>query len=313
MRFWAVALTALAVSIALNASAQPEDPGPSPSDIVVTGVRPEQVQAFVEQVTASPAAADQLGRWDDDLCASVVGLAAEQAQFIVDQISYRAQAVGLRAGRTGCDPNVFVFFAADAATFSQRLVQERPSLFAYYHEEHILTLGREALTEFTSSSRAIRWWHVLQTRGADGDRLGSEQAGQRSPPPPRGDEIRAGPDAITGVQAVRSTGSRVRAAERQDFNRVVVIVDGTRAAGYPLESLGDYIALVTLAQIDANAEIRDYPTILNMFNEGAEGSLTLTNWDQAYLDGLYRSTRNAASTNQQLREIGRRMTGDSGG
>jgi hypothetical protein len=312
MRSWAAALTILAVSIALNAGAQPED-SPPQSDIVVTGVRPEQVQAFVEQVTASPAAADQLGRWDDDLCASVAGLGAEQAQFIVDQISYRAQAVGLSAGRTGCNPNVFVFFAADADTFAQRLVEERPSLFAYYQEQHILTLGREALTEFTRSSKPIRWWHVMQTRGADGDRLGSDQAAVRAGPPPRpGEELRPAPDSFSGVQAVRSAGSRVRAAERQDFNRVVVIVDGARAAGYPLESLADYVSLVTLAQIDPNAEIRDYPTILNMFNEGAEGSLTLTNWDTAYLDGLYRSTRNAASTSQQVREISRRMTGDSG-
>jgi len=35
-------------------------------------------------------------------------------------------------------------------------------------------------------------------------------------------------------------------------------------------------------------------------------------WDRAYLDGLYRATRNAASASQQVREISRRMAGNGG-
>jgi hypothetical protein len=296
------------LTVAVSAQETPQAP-----DIVVTSVRQEQVQAFVSQVSAVPPSADQIARWDNDICMSVVGPGEEQAQFVVDQISYRAQAVGLTAGATGCDPNVFIFFVPDSDTFAPRLVEDRKSLFAYYHEEHVITLGRDALTAFAQTSRPIRWWHVAQTRSADGHALGSDQAGQNSPPPPRDGETRAGPDGLTGVQAVRSHGSRLRAAERQDFNRVVVIVDASRAAGYTLESLSDYIAMVTLAQIDPNARPGDYPTILNLFASGPETAPGgMTAWDQAYLSGLYRSTRNAASASQQVREISRRMVGEGG-
>ncbi len=309
-----VALMAAVALLAVTpAVGQPNEPNSPQSDIIVTGVRPEQVQSFVEQVSAVPPSVNQIARWDNDICTSVAGASTEQSQHIVDRISYRAEQVGLRPGREGCRPNVFVFLAAESDSFTQRLVEERRSLFAYYHEEHVVTLGHEALTQFVETQRPIRWWHVIQTRGGDGDRLGSDQAGNNSPPPSNADAMKPPEaDALTGVQAVRSSGSRIRSPERQDFNRVVVIVDGARASGYPVDSLADYIAMVTLAQIDPAAQTRDYPTILNLFDENPDNiSFEMTNWDMAYLDGLYRATRNAASATQQVREISRRMQGDS--
>jgi len=310
LRLFALVLAGSACSVALQAAEAQE--GALQPDIVVTGVRPEQVQTFVTQISAAPPSVQQIARWDDDICLSVAGASEEHAQFLVDRISYRAEAVGLRPGGQGCHPNVFVFLAADADSFTRRLVDERKSLFAYYHEEHIVTMGHAALADFVDHPRTVRWWHVIQTRGADGDRLGSDQAGNASPPPPRNVDMVTPPDAdaITGAQAVRSYGTRLRAAERQDFNRVIVIVDGQRAAGYTLESLADYIAMVTLAQIDPNARTDAYPTILNLFAEQPETAPdAMTQWDLAYLVGLYRTTRNAASVTQQVRDISRRMVG----
>ncbi len=310
-RFWARSFGALAATalLALSpASAQQPEADPQ-ADIVVTGVGPEQIQTFVQQVSAVPPSVDQMGRWNDDICLTVAGLPAEQGQVIVDRVSYRAQMVGLTAGRAGCRANAFVFFASDANAFTRQLVERERSLFAYYHEEHIHTLGQEALTSFVETPRAVRWWHVLQTRGADGDRLGSSQAGSSSPPP--SGELRADPDGITGAQAVRSQGTRTRSVERQDFNRVVIVVDGQMVSGYPVDGIADYIAMVTLAQIDPGAQTRTYPTILNLFTGDPEAmSFEMTNWDTAYLNGLYRSNRNAASVTQQIRDISRRMAGD---
>lgn len=308
MRQHALALGCLFICLALaEASAQPE--APQQPDIVVTGVRAEQAQSFAQQVSAVPAAVNQLARWDDDICLRLAGLGPEQGQYVVDRVSQRAAAVGLSAGGSQCNPNVFVFFAADADAFTRRLVDEQKPLFAYYHEEHVVTLGRDALTDFAETSRPVRWWHVTQVRGADGTRLGSDQAGNSSPPPPT--EMQARADGFTGLQAVRSNGSRTRAPERQDFNRAIIVVDGPRVAAYPMHAIADYIAMVTLAQIDPNARVESYPTILNLFADDADAAPAgMTDWDTAYLNGLYRSTRNAASATQQVREIGRRMVGE---
>lgn len=293
------------------ALAQEADPQP---DIIITGPGAEQVRSFVTEISAVAPSVDQIARWDEDICMSVAGLGQEQAQFIADQVSYRALGVGLEAGSSGCDPNVFIFFTPDSNTFAPALFEERKSLFAYYHEEHVATLGHAALTDFLETPRPVRWWHVSMTRGANGNRLGSDQGGQTSPPPPRAEETRAGADGFTGLQAVRSHGTRLRAAERQDFGRVVVIVDATRAQGYMLESIADYIAMVTLVQIDPGSSTANYNTILNLFTADPEvAPVTMTDWDMAYLQALYRSTRNPASVTAQLSDISRRMVGGGGG
>ncbi|MEQ1817501.1 MAG: hypothetical protein ABL871_02735 [Terricaulis sp.] len=308
-----VGAATVAVLLALSQASGQESEPVSQADLVVTGVRPEQIQTFVEQVSAVPPSVRQIARWDDDICFTVAGLPTEQGQAIVDRVSQRAEMVGLHAGREGCRPNVFVFFASDADGFTRQLVDRDRSLFAYLHEENVVTLGQEALRSFVDTPRAVRWWHVAQTRGADGDRLGSDQVQSTAPPPPNPEEMKAGPDGFSGVQAVRSQGTRVRAVERQDFNRVVIIVDGQKAGGYPLDGIADYISMVTLAQIDPAAQTRDYPTILNLFADDPDVvSFEMTNWDLAYLDGLYRSTRNSASVTQQMRDISRRMSGDRG-
>ena len=97
----AVLALAFALLALPSASAQ-EGPPELQSDIVVTGVRPEQIQAFVEQASIAPPSVDQIARWDDDICISAAGLGAAQSQTVVDRISLRAQAVGLRPGRAGC-------------------------------------------------------------------------------------------------------------------------------------------------------------------------------------------------------------------
>lgn len=314
MRSIGVISAATVVALLALSQAAGQQPEPQPqADLVVTGVRPEQIQSFVEQVSAVPPSVRQIARWDEDICFRVAGLPAEQGQVIVDRVSYRAEMVGLHAGRQGCRPNVFVFFAADADGFTHQLVERDRSLFAYFHEENVVTLGQEALSSFVDTPRAVRWWHVTQTRGADGDNLGSDQTQVAAPPPPRPEELKGRPDGFSGVQVTRSQGSRVRSVERQDFNRVVIIVDGQKAAGYPVDGIADYIAMVTLAQIDPNAQTRDYPSILNLFADDPDAvSFEMTNWDLAYLDGLYRSTRNSASVTQQIRDISRRMSGDRG-
>ncbi len=298
---------ALTAALLSQPSASAQDDAPEPQfDIVVTGERPEHIQAFVELISTAPPSADQLARWNNDICITAAGLGAEQSQTVVDRISLRAQAVGLRPGRTGCRPNVFVFFASDGSGFARGLLEQRRSLFAYYHEENIATLGQQALTSFIEATRPVRWWHVVQTRGADGDRLGSDPARSEAPPPP--DTMTAVPDGFTGVQSVRSQGTRIRSIERQDFNRVIIIVDAQLAEGYPLDSIADYLAMVTLAQVDPQAQMREFPTILNLFNEDLENtSFEMSNWDTAYLNGLYRSERNAASMTQQVSDISRRM------
>jgi hypothetical protein len=266
----------------------------SESDIIVTAASREQTQAYVSQVAIAPASADQLGRWDEAVCVGVAGLPARQGQFIADRVAQRAFALGLEPGAVGCAPNISIVVGPNGNEVAQRMVNEEPSLFAIRYETGISTLGQEALTEFVNTERPVRWWHVTREVSADGERLSSENASM----------------GASGIQAqtVRSSGTRLSNATRQDFARVVIIVDGRSAGQVQMAALADYVAMVALAQVNPGADTSAYPTIMNLFAGGAAPS-QLTQWDLAYLDALYSTSREAASTTAQEADIARRMVG----
>lgn len=61
-------------------------------------------------------------------------------------------------------------------------------------------------------------------------------------------------------------------------------------ANVSIQQLADYTAMVTFAQIDPEADTSGYASILNVF-EQPEAAMSLTDWDKAYLDGLYSAER----------------------
>ncbi|MGE0740713.1 MAG: hypothetical protein AB7O98_05160 [Hyphomonadaceae bacterium] len=267
--------------------------------IDVTGRTPEQAQHFVEQLAVAPGSGDQLARWDRTICTSVAGLPARQGQFIADRIAQRAHAVGLQPGAPGCTANIAVIATADSDTAARRMYESDAGLFAL-RQTNTATLGQSALDDFLNTPRAVRWWHVAETMTADGFSL-------------MGDASSGG---MENAPVARSSGSRLREDTRQDLNRAVIIIDSRRVQGVQLHALADYIAMVALAQIDAGADTSGYPTVMNLFADGqarTQAANGMTDWDTAYLDGLYSSTRTAATPGQQEREITRRMLASAGG
>lgn len=265
-------------------------------DIVVTGVRPERTQAFVQQLAAISPMADQLPRWDNVVCTSIAGMPARQAQFLADRIAQRAAGVGLQPGGPGCEANIAIFVTGDSDAFARQLFEQDRELFAYYQTNGVSTLGQQALDDFLSTPRAVRWWHVSQTYGSDGIALAGDASG----------------GGMENAPGVRATGTRLSSSTREDLTQAIVIIDANRVRGAQLAALADYVSLVALAQINPQAATSEFPTILNLF-DGARvntsGPTTLTQWDQAFLDALYKTARNAANQRQQQADIARRMQG----
>ncbi|MGH6951265.1 MAG: hypothetical protein ACREH4_10350, partial [Vitreimonas sp.] len=258
-------------------------------------------------------------------CPGAVGLAQPAAQALVDRIAMRAQAVGLRPGAPGCRPNVMVIYAPDSDALSHQIVDQRRDLLGYYNDEGVVTAGRDALEAFANTPRPVRWWHVAQTTSADGRSLGNSQARAGGSPleamaaaqsegggvPDSGDGVDpsmgAGVGSFEGMEAVRSSGSRARRNTRQDLNYVLIVVDARRVAGVQAEAWMDYVAMVALAQIDPDAQASAFPTILNLFSAPQTAPAAMTNWDTAFLDGLYNATREAANSRQQRDQIAGRI------
>ena len=117
-------------------------------------------------------------------------------------------------------------------------------------------------------------------------------------------------EGASGMQGVRSNGTRLSRATRHDFNTVLVIVDTNRLNGAPIVAVADYIAFVSLAQVNPDAGNLPFPSILNLFStqDASQRPAHMTDWDVDYLDGLYHATRAARNIGQQQSEITRRMT-----
>jgi hypothetical protein len=176
------------------------------------------------------------------------------------------------------------------------------------------TAGSDALAAFANSPRAVRWWHVsdagagglldrpgaareLQSSGTDVAQAAAGEAGTTS-----GVE---GAGNLQGVEGVRVSGSRARQVTRNNMSYALVVVDARRVAGVPASAWMDYVALVSLAQIDPSAHADGYDSILNVFDAPQSTQTGLTSWDDAFLRALYRARDGAA--NRQKGDIARRM------
>jgi hypothetical protein len=279
----------LAAAVALSAqSFAQEGAAPSPpgteapqgiEEVVVRGRRMSEVEddlrifigEFIGEV-AAPANGRGLARWRNRVCVGIHNLERNAAQYIVDRIARLAVEVGLEPGEPGCGPDVVVIFTTDGKATAAQMVESEPRVFRPAGNQGGTHIGRAALDDFARSDKAVRWWHVSLPVGA-----------------------------LSGVPAIRGTGSpgtglpvvgvagpsRIHSGIRDDLQRVIIIVDGQKLTqGMSWEQLGDYLAVVSLAQIDPQADPTAFDSILNLFSNPAAYS-GLTDWDRSYMRALY--------------------------
>ena len=160
-----------------------------------------------------------------------------------------------------------------------------------------MDLGLEALDEFVKSARAVRWWHVSlpvdsRTRAPAIELPQTKLCASAHCPP----QI-----AVAGP-------SRIHSGIVDALLYVIIIVDATKLTGTTWQQLGDYLAVVSLAQIDPKADLADFDSILNLFSNPAAYS-GLTDWDRSYIHALYAFDQERipfAQGNEIIRRIAKR-------
>ena len=107
---------------------------------------------------------------------------------------------------------------------------------------------------------------------------------------------------------VKDLGSRITSNVAENLTGVVVLVDTKAAAGVTVTQLADYIAMISFAKPDLEADLGKTESILQLFAvEPANRPSGLTEWDQAFLRGLYRIS---FTPKQQRTSIANRMVGE---
>jgi hypothetical protein len=227
------------------------------------------VQAFIGAVTAPPVGRGY-ARWNRRVCIGVHNLqAADAAQYIADRISQQAADVGLEPGEPGCVPEVVIIFTTDATQLATYLVKHNLRLFLPGMGRSGMNLSREALDSFAKSDKPVRWWHVSMPVDV--------RTGGRA--------IRQAEDDSAPTVSVQGP-SRIHSGVRDDLKEVIIIVDPTKLHATTWQQLADYLAVVSLAQVNADANLAAFDSILNLFSNPQAYS-GLTDWDRSYLRALY--------------------------
>jgi len=269
------------LAIFLLAIAGPAMSADPPLDtVVVTGTREaieRQIQSFVGSVTRMDG--DLIGRWDDRICPMVVGLSDEQAQFMQRRlIDVQNTVRKLKVDKDeSCEPNLFVIVTDEAEQVLASWKERDPGMFRWKTR---LGVSR------SNGSGPVRTWHNAIVERSDGGPVINRD---RQPP------------------TVKLKPSRIESSAVENVRAVVVLVD-TRAAGaVTLSQIADYIAMVSLTQLDLTANLGSVNSILKLFSEPRPETppAALTDWDWAFLNGLYRTSYSPIN---QRRDIAARMT-----
>lgn len=279
---WPVLLGALAISVSAPQETGQTPPPPSSAaeavtdpetptqldDVVVTGALEEVVGRFVDQLAAPPPRRG-IARWDLPLCLGVVNVRPAVGRALIDRISDVARELDIELDEPGCDPNAVIVWTADAGGMATAMVAERRRAFRIGFTRS--NRGQSDLEKFQTSDAAVRWWHISFPVDAESGAI-MVRIGNYRPPPPSGGGFL----------------SSKRAMLSDRLARAIIIVDIDEVQDVPFDQLGDYLAMIVLAQVDPEGDFSQFDTVLNTF--GASSSAAgLTNWDRSYLRTLYES------------------------
>lgn len=279
-----------------GAAAQPAE---SPSDDVTTveGVTVRAaprtvISEFVRDIAATTRDG-KLARWNKTICPATIGVDARYGQYINDRVALAAIDSGLRVAEPGCKPDILILVTDDSDTLVRAMATDHREMFGLtpFFADPLNSPGADAFKRFVDSQEPVRWWHVARKVPADGRTFM--------------------PDDLS----IRVEPSRLRAVMRQDFAFVMIVVDTKRAHGASLQAISDYVAMVALAQIEENVVVGEVSSILNIFHDRDQGRTPvgeLTDWDKAFLKGLYTARLDAPDGATQRNSIVTRIERERG-
>jgi hypothetical protein len=299
------AVLALTLALAAGAVAAQEAPqtpaAQRPAQLDEVVVEGRQLEALVRNFVtdvSQPANNRGLARWNRPICVGAVNLRNDVGQYVIDRISDVARELEVEAGEPGCRPNVLIVAAVDGAGLATALVEDRPRNFDLRHNG--TDAGTRAFRNFRTGDQPVRWWQISMP-------IDSETGGRAVRLPGDIDPASGQPSA---PEIHVFAASRLRTQIRDDLVRSVIIVDVDRLGGASLVQLADYLALVALAQVDAEADTAPYPTILNLFADPASAPAGLTDWDRSYLTALYEHDQLRINRNSQVRAVAEAVARD---
>jgi len=299
--------TALLCGVAGAALAEPVAPPSSSTLPPVTleaqrAALAEQAHQFVGKVSGSSwanAVDRPLELWRQPVCLAVAGLRPE-AELIFRRFTEIITEAGATVGRNGCTPNLIVVLTTEPEAFLSAWHKRDSRMFG--------AANPGLVKQFFTRALPVRVWYNTSFAG---DGVGGAPSNALSSAAMAG----VGPGgAISSTQTQLMLldiptfpevpgGTRLSLTAVPDLSSAIVVVDLKRCEGIGWGALTDYIAMVSLTNVDLDTNFGDMPSVLALFSAPADTRLTgLTSWDRAYLKALYHSRRMARLQRVEIRE-----------
>ena len=282
------AIIAATILVAQADQTQPIPPvrqGPTVAldDIVVTGPNQAAVETYVSRLTdpgRRGANRGQIARWGEPICLRVIGGVNEDNARLSAAIEAVIVSLNIRVDRPRCRPNAMVVIAHDAPGFAQ--------VFAARYRNRFFRHQRQVQSEFVAASVPVRWEHRTRVGSAGRSPLIDERVSRTSGEP------------------IELPNSRITQSTAERIERAMVVVDADQIDVVRLDALAAYIAFATLVDAPVQASGPGQDSILNLFAVSGKAPGGLTDWDRAFIDGLY-SIRTDLLFSMQRTELEQRM------
>jgi hypothetical protein len=230
----------------------------------------EKIQHEVSQFASAAITHDwghPMLRWTTKICPLVAGLPREKGEFVLSRLSQDIRDARAPLGPKKCTANLLILVTPEPEQLLEKLHKKQPRIFSRWLP------GEAAIHHFVKTERPVRVWYNWEY--SEGDlspygvlALSNEQTG--------------------GYSAVRGTNSRLTYGALRSINTGIVIVDLSRMRGINMGQLTDYIAMISLAEIDLDQRVANVPTVLQLFDESGDAPTEgMSLWDKALLRALY--------------------------
>lgn len=251
------------------------------------------VRGYVESHTAPSTRINQIGRWHEKVCPQVTGLQPSGQDFVTRKIIDVARGVGAPTGVVGknCPISVEIVFTREPQALLDHIAKVYRPLLGFYpaaQMQKVATFSRPIQAWYETGTRSMEAQLPIATTQSTDQSLGGGPGAEV--PVHGGAQIDSDVTAM-GMQPSGVFGSYMGKRIRSEFVHVLIIADSGKLEHYPLHSVADYIALLSLSRTGQLDRCGPLPSITDLLADGCAAPVAdaLTAADRAYLKGLYAS------------------------
>ena len=311
MRGWGAVVLGVALGLGGLAQAQV---APSDSVTVSSQKGREAINAFVTKLTSPTRLTGKIARWDVGVCPGVTGVRPEAVRFIAQRVRETATRIGAPVNKDAdCKPNIHVVFSTTPQALLTNIRKTQSYMLGYADSEakkdELAKVTQPIQAWYTTQMRDVRGKTTFDTpKGTGfGNELMIPCGSPNDPRCPGGFMI-----LPSAVAAIATTGGRLGDGTRSVFYNVIIVADPVQL-DHDMGTVGDYIAMLALAQVQPPSDCQSLASMMNLFTPGCAAPPSgMTVNDEGYLRGLYSMDAQAiiqAQRDQMVHKIGQAIEG----